>query len=122
MKTFGEYIRERRKSLNSTASSRDPGQRFSLRAVAVAVFVEPSYLSKVEIGQVPPSEALIRKLAVVLGEDVDVLMAMAGKVSKELQEIIVERPEVFAELLRALRDAPDDAILRVVREVRDGQW
>jgi HTH-type transcriptional regulator, competence development regulator len=122
MKTFGQYIRERRETLNSKALTETAGRRYSLRAVAQAVDVQPSYLSKVEVGQVPPSDELVTNLASVLDEDVDVLMAMAGKVSKELQAIIVRRPEVFGELLRALRDAPEDAILRVVREVRDGQW
>jgi hypothetical protein len=47
---------------------------------------------------------------------------MAGKVSSYLQEIIRRRPSLFAELLRELRKAPDRAIVRVVREVRDGEW
>jgi hypothetical protein len=29
---------------------------------------------------------------------------------------------VFAELIRQLKSAPDHAILRVVREVKDGKW
>ena len=70
----------------------------------------------------PPSEATIRKLALDLGEDADVLLAMAGKVSSELQAIIRARPRLFAEVLRQLRELPDNAILRVVREVRDGDW
>jgi transcriptional regulator with XRE-family HTH domain len=120
--TFGEYIRERRETLNTKALAQSAGRRYSLRAVAQAVNVPPSYLSKVEVGQAPPSDELVMNLASILEVDIDVLMAMAGKVSKELQSIIVQRPEVFGELLRALRDAPEDAILRVAREVRDGQW
>ena len=57
-----------------------------------------------------------------LGEDPDVLLAMAGKVSSELQEIIRKRPKLFADLIRQLKQAPDHAILKVVREVRDGEW
>ena len=120
MKAFGDYIRERRERLNSQA--RPDGRRFSLRAVALVVDVQPSHLSKVELGQVPPSDELVRKLAAALDEDQDVLMALAGKVSPDLQAIIVKRPQVFASLLRELRDAPEEAILRVVREVRDGKW
>ncbi len=91
--------------------------------MALRVGIEPAYLSKVERGQVaPPSEATIRRLAVELGEEPDLLLAMAGKVSRELQEIIIRRPQLFAELLRQLRRAPDDALLRIVREVRDGDW
>jgi hypothetical protein len=47
---------------------------------------------------------------------------MAGKLSSELREIIISRPKVFAELIRQLKSAPDHAILRVVREVKDGKW
>ena len=47
---------------------------------------------------------------------------MAGKVSSDLQEIIRKRPELFAELIRQLKKAPDHAVLKVVREVRDGDW
>lgn len=87
------------------------------------VGIEPAYLSKVERGQVaPPSEATIRRLAAELDEDPDLLLAMAGKVSRELQEIILRRPQLFADLLRQLRRAPDAALLRIVREVRDGDW
>ena len=50
------------------------------------------------------------------------LLAFAGKVSGDLQDIIRKRPRLFAELIRQLKEAPDDAILRVVREVRDGDW
>jgi transcriptional regulator with XRE-family HTH domain len=98
-------------------------RRFSLRQVAVRIGVEPAYLSKVERCEVaPPSEETIRKLAVELEGDPDVLLALAGKVSKELQEIIRARPQLFAELIRQLKDAPDEAVFRVVREVRDGTW
>ena len=57
-----------------------------------------------------------------LGEDPDVLLAMAGKVSKDRQAIIRARPRLFADLISQLKDMPDDALLRVVREVRDGDW
>ena len=50
------------------------------------------------------------------------LLALAGKVSMDLQEVIRKRPELFAGLIRQLKDMPDHAVLRVVREVRDGEW
>lgn len=115
--TFGSHVRNTREALLRDDAS------FSLRQVAMRVGIEPAYLSKVERGQVaPPSEATIRKLAAELGEDPDLLLAMAGKVSRELQEIILRRPQLFADLLRQLRRAPDAALLRIVREVRDGDW
>lgn len=95
----------------------------SVRAVAGRIGLEPSYLSKVERGQTPPpSEAKIVALATDLGDDPDVLLALAGRVSSELQAVILRRPALFAELIRQLKDVPDHAVLRVVREVRDGNW
>jgi transcriptional regulator with XRE-family HTH domain len=112
---FGDYIR------NARSARAEP--RFSVRQVAQRIGVEPAYLSKVERGLVPPpSEATIVRLAADLGEDADVLLALAGKVSSDLQAIILRRPKEFAELIRQLKDAPDHAILKVVREVRDGNW
>jgi transcriptional regulator with XRE-family HTH domain len=117
MKHFGEYIREARLALNEDDKS------FSLRQVAQRIGIEPAYLSKIERGVfAPPSEEVIVKLSSELGEDADVLLAMAGKLSGDLQEIILLRPKLFADLLRHLKEAPDHAILSVVREVRDGDW
>jgi transcriptional regulator with XRE-family HTH domain len=115
--SFGDYIRQRREELRAKDSA------FSVRQVAGRAGLEPSYLSKIERGeQPPPSEESIRAIAQVLEEDPDVLLALAGKVSADLQRIIRSRPRLFADLLRQLRDQPDHAVLRLVREVRDGKW
>ena len=115
--TFGKFIRtSREKKFRQDRS-------FSVRQLAQRIGVEPSYLSKVERDQVaPPSEASITRLAQELGEDTDLLLAMAGKVSSDLQQIILHRPQLFADLLRQLKDAPDHAIQNVAREIRDGDW
>ena len=117
MSDFGDYVRQRREELRAGDA------RYSLRRVAASIGVEPSYLSKVERGdQPPPSEETVVALARELGEDPDVLLALAGKVSSDLQRIIRKRPKLFAELIRQLKDMPDYAVLRLVREVRDGNW
>lgn len=117
MQGFGDYLRKVREALRASDS------RFSVRQVAGRVGIEPSYLSKIERGQQPPpSEETIVLLATELNEDPDVLLALAGKVSKELQNIIRHRPKLFSELLKQLKDAPEHAVLRLVREVRDGNW
>jgi len=114
---FGQYLRDRREALRSADRS------FSVRGLAARIGIEPSYLSKVEREEVaPPSEATITRLAQALGEDPDVLLALAGKVSSDLQSVIRQRPQLFGELIRELRDLPDHAVLRLVREVRDGDW
>ena len=117
MTHFGSTIRTRREQMHLN------DKRFSLRQVARRIGIEPAYLSKIERGDVaPPSEATTVRLARELNENPDVMLALAGKVSGDLQEIIRKRPWLFAELIRQLKAAPDDAILRVVREVRDGDW
>lgn len=117
MNAFGNYIRKRREKI------RKQDRTYSVRQVAARIGVEPSYLSKVERGETaPPSEAKVVLLARELGEDPDVLLALAGKVSSDLLELIRQRPELFSQLLRELKDMPDHAVLRLVREVRDGEW
>lgn len=114
---FGSYLRQRREALRAT------DRHFSVRQVAARVGIEPSYLSKVERGeQPPPSEETIVALARELGDDPDLLLAMAGRVSSDLQALIRKRPQLFAQLIRELASMPDHAVLRLVREVRDGNW
>lgn len=117
MATLGDFLRERREALRETDRS------YSLRQVAQRIGVEPSFLSKVERGESPPpSEDTLRRLAADLQVDVDTVLALAGKVSRDLQEVIRRRPTLFAALIRELKDLPDHAVLRLVREVRDGEW
>lgn len=117
MTQFGTFVHTARRGLQAG------DRRYSLRQVAKRIGVEPGYLSKIERGQVaPPSEAATVRLAKELDQDPDVLLALGGKVSSDLQEVIRKRPRLFAQLIRELRDAPDHAVLRIVREVRDGDW
>lgn len=113
----GPYIRERREALRQT------DRRYSLRQVAERVGIKPTYLSKIEREELPaPSEDTLKRLAAELDLDADVLLAMAGKVSSDLRAIICQRPQLFSQLIRQLKDAPDHALLHVVREVTDGDW
>lgn len=114
---FGPYIREKREAL------KEKDGRYSLRQVATRVGIEPSYLSKIERGlPAPLSEGKIISLSLDLGENPDLLLALSGKVSSDIQEIIRKRPEIFTELIRQMKEMPDHAVLRLVREVRDGNW
>ena len=117
MGNFGSYVRTRREALNADDKS------MSLRQVALRIGVEPAFLSKVERDLTPPpSETKVIALAIVLGEDPDLLLAMAGKVSSDLQAIIRKRPQLIGDLLRQLKEQPDHAILSIVRNVTDGDW
>jgi transcriptional regulator with XRE-family HTH domain len=115
--SFGKFVRARREERKKA------DRAFSLRQVAMRIGVEPSYLSKLERGErAPLSEEKLCALAVEIGEDPDILLAMNGKVSKDIRNIIMKRPRLFAELIRELKEIPDQAVLRIVREVRDGDW
>ena len=116
-RSFGKFLRKRR--MTRAAENR----AFSVRQLAVRVGIEPSYLSKIERGeQPPPGEETIHRLATELGEDPDVLLALAGKVSSDLLEIVRERPALVGELLRSIRRAPAKRVAEMSRQVRDGNW
>lgn len=112
--TFGSYVRAKRSG----------GERHkTLRRLARELKVQPAYISQVERDKASlPSENMIQRWALAIEEDPDVLLALAGKVSSDLREAIVRRPVLFATLIRELKDVPDHAVLRIVREVRDGDW
>ncbi|HAO31895.1 MAG: helix-turn-helix domain-containing protein [Candidatus Competibacter sp.] len=114
---FGSYVRQLREQ------RREVNRRYSVRQTAQRIGVEPAYLSKIERGDVsPPSEDTIRKLAADLGEDADLLLALAGKVSSDIREIVMKRPILFAEMIRGLSDVPDEELTVLVRRVRNGEW
>ncbi len=114
---FGKYVRQLREQ------RREVNRRYSVRQTAQRIGVEPAYLSKIERGDVsPPSEDTIRRLAADLGEDADLLLALASKVSSDIREIVMKRPILFAELIRGLSDVPDDELVVLVRKVRNGEW
>lgn len=74
----------------------------SLRGLARLVEAEPAYLSKIEREIFPPpSEALIVKIAVHLGEDPDRLLALAGKVPSDVRDMIIQSQGQLAKMLRA---------------------
>ena len=114
---FGDHIRKLREQ------RAEPDSAYSLRQVACRCGVTPAYLSRVERAEVaPPGEETLVKLAHELGEDPDVLLAMAGKISADLRSAILSRPQLFADLIRSIKSLPDRAVLRIVRDVRDGNW
>lgn len=114
---LGEQMRKARE-----ARQEGDKKAWSLRRVAARLGIEPSYLSKLERGELAPGEDLLCRIADELGGDKDVWLALGGKVSQDLREIIAKRPALFASIIRELREMPDDALVRMAREVRDGQW
>lgn len=96
---FGKRVRRLREAKKVT----DPS--FSLRRFAQAVGISATFLSRVENGEAPPPKAEnVMRMAALLGDDPDELLALAGKVDPELPLIIREQPRAMADLLRTARD------------------
>lgn len=88
--TFGQVLREKRLA-----------KGFSLRQFAKLVDVSPTYLSQVEQENVdPPTAERVQRMAELLDENADELIALAGRVPEDLPEIIQRRPTAMPELLR----------------------
>lgn len=100
--TFGERLRERRVEMG-----------FSLRAFAKKIEVSPTYLSQVEQNKVdPPTADRVKKIAELLEECVDEWTALAGRITKDLPEIIHSSPEV-PDILRAVAGMTPDQMRKV---------
>lgn len=105
MDTLGKFIKEKRESLLKKDRS------FSQLQTARKIGIEQSYLSKIERGVATKlSEEKIISLAGILDEDPDYMLALGGKVSQDVLNIIQERPRTFARLVRQLKDMPKDLI------------
>lgn len=117
MTTMGAFLKATRETLNEQT------RNHSFRKIAARIGVSAPYVMQIENGTgSPPTEKTIVALAKDLNLDPDLVLAMGGKVSSELQAIILKRPHLFAEIILACKDMPDQAILKIVREVRDGEW
>ena len=110
---FAKLIRGQREGLHSLDA------QFGLRRIAAEIGIQPSYLSKVERGLVPPpSDATIVRLAKALALDRDELLALAGKISPDVRRTILKRPRLLAGLVRQFAKVPDQAVLRVIQRAR----
>ena len=94
--TFGATVRRLREE-----------KKIGLRKFAQMVGMSPTYLSKVERDQFnPPSEEKIKAIAAALGEDANGLLALAGRVSSDLADIVqrqIQRhPREAADFLRSV--------------------
>ena len=87
---FGEKIKRLREDRN-----------FSQRQFALQLDITPTYMSKIERGELPPpSEEVVKKMAQLLGCNSDELLADADKVDSDLLAIIKDNPKAVAALLR----------------------
>jgi hypothetical protein len=60
----------------------------------------------------------VRKIAAIIGCDVDELLARAGRVSSDLSEIIKQHPREVAALLRTTKGLTADDVTRLARQAQ----
>jgi DNA-binding XRE family transcriptional regulator len=109
--TFGQALRALRMGKNVT-----------LRELARRLEVTPTYLSQVEQDKFgPPTEDRVIQVGQILDlsqEQVDELVALAGRVSKDLHEIVSEHPREMATFLRTARGLTAEDIQQLTEEAR----
>ena len=103
---FGTFIRREREE-----------QEIRLREMAKKIGVSPTYLSKVERNEITrPTENKVRLIAKILECDTDELLAMAGRVSSELADIIKQDPVGMSVLLRTASGLSPEDLTRLTQE------
>jgi transcriptional regulator with XRE-family HTH domain len=87
---------------------------YSLRKFAKLVGVSPTYLSQVEQMNVdPPTADRVKRMAEILGENVDEWTALAGRLTEDLPGIIQERPSELPDMLRAMQGLTPDQLRKL---------
>jgi len=110
-KDFGSAVRRWREE-----------KEIGLRRFADLVGMSPTYLSKIERGDFPPpGEEKIKAIAKELERDADELLALAGRVASDLEEIIQQKPREMATFLRAARGLTAKDIERLTKQVEKKQ-
>ena len=105
---FGAFIRRERE-----------GREIGLREMAKMIGVSPTYLSKVERDEfAPPAEDKVKAIAQIIGCDVDELLARAGRVARDLSDIIKQHPVELAALLRTAKGLTTEDIARLARNAQ----
>jgi HTH-type transcriptional regulator, competence development regulator len=105
---FGKVLREKRMA-----------KGISLRKFAERVGVSATYLSQVEQGNVlPPTADRVQRMAEMLGENPDEMIALAGRVPDDLPEIIQRRPTAIPELLREANGLSAEQLRALTEHIR----
>ena len=112
-------MRNDNSSFGATVRRLREAQKIGLRSFAKQVGMSPTYLSKVERDEFkPPKEEKVRAIANALGQDPDELLALAGRVSADLTNIIQRRPREMATFLRAANGLSADEMQGLAEAAR----
>lgn len=106
-KELGERIRQLREEKRKT----DP--KFTGRQFSITLGISPTYLSKIETGDMPAGAELLKRIAALLDTDPDILLALGEKVDPDLNQIIVEKPQAMASFLRTASGLSDQQLTKL---------
>ncbi|MBL8666327.1 MAG: helix-turn-helix transcriptional regulator [Rhodospirillales bacterium] len=109
--SFGALVRREREA-----------RKIGLREMAKMIGASPTYLSKVERDEfAPPAEDKVKKIAEILEQDADELLALANRVSSDLAEIIKARPRQMASLLRTVQRLTPEEVAQLARKAQQAR-
>lgn len=74
-----------------------------MRDFARSIGKSPSWVSKMERDLEQPGTSTVQRIAQVLESDADILLAKAGKVPPDLEQIIFENPKAARLALSSLK-------------------
>jgi transcriptional regulator with XRE-family HTH domain len=105
---FGAFVRREREA-----------REIGLREMAKNIGVSPTYLSKVERDEfTPPTEEKVRAIARIIECDPDELLALAGRVSSDIADIIKRHPVELSALLRTANGLSAQDIARLAQDAK----
>ena len=117
--TFGALVRRERQQL-----------KIGLREMARRIGVSPTYLSMIERDEFPPpAEDKVTAIADIIGQDRNELLALAGRVSSDLEAKIMSRPRQVYFLVEVLmksehfrKSDAEDEMLKQLRKSIFAAW
>jgi transcriptional regulator with XRE-family HTH domain len=90
----------------------------SLRRFAQEVGISPTYTSKVERDEfAPPGEETIVKMAVILEQNADELLALAGKAASDISDIVQDRPHILPTFFRRAAKLSDENLRKLMKQM-----
>ena len=106
--TLGEFIRKLRN--NKNIGVREMGRLLDVSGV---------HISSIEKDKNTPSPELLRKMAIVLGVDVDKLLSRANQVDPEVINVIKKSSTVVPSFLRSAKDLTKEQWAELEKTVQE---
>ena len=102
----------------ATIRSLREAKGLSLRKFAEAVGISPTYTSKIERDEFPPpGEEAIKRMADILDQNADELLASAGKASSDIAGMVKKRPDILPTFFRRASKLSDEDLRKLMKQM-----